>query len=96
LFKKATKLRRPDAFEANPHGSEEDVRTSIHEYLDGQLTLDALDNRLTGWTFDSGHPPRIALEAELLIAEAARGHRPDLAGDLRALAAGADRESVLA
>ena len=96
LFKKVAKHVRRDTFVSNPHTSEAAVRRAIAAYLSGQMSLEQLDTWLTERTWGTDDAPALAHQAELLIAESARGDREDLAGDLRALAAStADRVPAL-
>jgi hypothetical protein len=53
----------------------------IGAYLDGTLDLDELQGVLVGMTWDNPDAPELALQAELLIAEATSGQRN--ANDLR-------------
>jgi hypothetical protein len=98
LRKQLLKLLRGDKFETESHTSESDVRAAIRAYVEGRTTLEELDTWLTLRTWQNADAPPLAHRAELMIAEAARGHRPDLAEDLRALAvtAGTPTERFLA
>ena len=60
---------------------EERVVRAIEAFLDGASELDALQDELIEVTWDKPDAPEVALEAELLIAEATSGDRSD--ADLR-------------
>jgi hypothetical protein len=87
LVKTATKLGGRHVFYSARHVSEEQVREAIDRYVEGRSSLEELDTWLTTRTWDDRNAPALAHEAGLLIAEAAYGHRDDLAEDLRALVA---------
>jgi hypothetical protein len=96
LVKEAAKLRGRDTFETKAHPTEDDVRRAIDGYLWGRLSLEDLDTLLTKLTFDNDNAREIAHRAELLIAEAARGDRDDIADELRALASRAGERQTVA
>jgi len=96
LVKKAAKLRGRDAFETKAHPTEEDVRRALDGYLWGRLSLEDLEIWLTKRSWDNDKAREIAHRAELLIEEAARGDRDDIADELRALASRADERQTIA
>lgn len=83
LGKQLSQRVRRNVFAPKPHVTEDDVRRAIDGYLAGRLSLAQLDTWLLETTWDAG--PALAHKAELLIAEADRGDRPELASDLHAL-----------
>ena len=93
LVKKSAKLIGRDVFDAERHQTDEDVRRAIASYLDGQISLEELDSWLLKRTWNVRNAPAIARHAELLIAEASRGDRDDLAHELRQLAASSRSEA---
>jgi hypothetical protein len=96
LVKKAAKLRGRDTLDTKAHATEEDVRRAIDGYLWGRLALEELDTWLTTRTWDNDNAREIAHRAALLIAEAARGDRDDIADELRALASRAGGRQTVA
>ena len=60
---------------------EEKAVQAIEAFLQGGLDLDALQDELVQVTWDNPDAPEVALEAELLIAEATSGDRSE--NDLR-------------
>ncbi len=96
LVKEAAKLRGRDTSETKAHPTEEDVKRAIDGYLWGRLSLEDLDTWLTKRSWDSDNAGEIAHRAELLIEEAARGDRDDIADELRALASRAGERQTIA
>jgi hypothetical protein len=86
LVKQAAKFFGPDSFDTKTHATEDDVRRVILDYVEGRISLDELDTWLTQRTWDDLNAPVLAHRAELLIAEAERGDRADLAKELATLA----------
>lgn len=95
LVKKARQLLSGDVFGNKTHVSEEDVRRKIDAYAGGLISLEELDTWLVEQTWDRSDVPALAREAELLIAETARGDRPDLAEDLRSLVSSPARTTTV-
>lgn len=95
LVKQAAKLRGRDTFETKAHPTEEDVRRAIDAYLWGRLSLEDLDTWLTKRSWDNDNAQEVAHRAGLLIAEAARGDREDIADELRALASRAGEQQTV-
>lgn len=56
---------------------EEKAVQAIEAFLQGGLSLDALQDELVQVTWDNPEAPEVALEAELLIAETTSGDRSE-------------------
>ena len=83
--KPMAKLFRRDTPYPMRHVTENHVKHTVGLYLVGRISWDSLEVWLARATWDEPGVPDIAYRVQLLMAEADRGHRPNVSDDLRAL-----------